>query len=99
MVLGWNVCVARSKDTMSSDAPIFTYKNAVVELKYICLQKLTSDTAPDLRPLPERSYRYRMCVLINCRTGECCRYVLTKSITEKAIDVLKVQSELQRIST
>jgi hypothetical protein len=35
------------------------------------------------------------CVLINCRTGECCRYVLTKSIT--AIDVLKVQSELQRI--
>jgi hypothetical protein len=97
---GMNVCVAaRSKDTMSSTRRFLLHKNAVVELKYISAYKNSHiiSTAPYAH-CPERSYGCQ-CVLINCRTGECCRYVLTKSITEKSnVDVARVQSELQRIS-
>jgi hypothetical protein len=79
-------------------ADFYSYKNAVVELKYTSAYKNSHLIQLLIYAHCLNAPTGTECVLINCRTGECCRYVLTKSITEKAIDVLKVQSELQRIS-
>jgi hypothetical protein len=79
-------------------ADFYSHKKSVVELKYVSACKDTHIIQLMLYAYCLKTVDDTECILINCKTGECCRYLFTRVLVERAVEHLKVRSEMVRVS-